>query len=806
MIATTPRTMNVGYTKNNGKTEFSSDEETQSSSDEETCCQLAPDPGDHPLLQQDMLHPDESFAEMLCKMCSIRRGVVFVLAVILSIVLLLNVHPHEFAVKLPAVNNAINEEDCRDRCRKNTQNICEGRHLIFDEKWCGRNGTCQSEEPIVGERAAIPPALGASPPLQAAILPAVGASAPLQEEMMKITSCQFKQAPRQWTLCVVIVCLVFGISLIIEGFDAAVVMVGTSCFFAFVGIINGKQAFRGFSNGGLMGLAALYPIAMAIQETGMVEGSVGVVLGNPSTFIVALFRMMIPVAIGSAFLSNTAIVQMMIPVIVAWARRLDTSPGKMLMPLSFAAQLGGTTTLIGSSICLVAKQSVDPALYNMEFFDLGIVGAPLALMTMVYIYIFLPCLTSSAAPSEPSEPDGKNTELDGHPSDAVTDEEAMRKVNDFNVTMLVVRDYAYVGKNGQEVCDQLKRLPGVHEANTRTETLKTGSKLHIRATADGIVALRHVRDLSLSTQLALHKLGGGRVFRNLYECVVQPQSSLVGRQLHEGALFTRLQCAAVGIRGKQITSVVTAGDVLLLEADERNVTGKKWTTEFSLTGEVADSRPPRTGMRTDAPRTVAVLLGMLTLVILVTLDESKLSYGGAVYVIFLLIINALTVQDIYQSMNASLLATIAGAFGISSALQDTGVAGYIGSSVVSLTKAGGTHAIRAAVYFVAMFLSLFMNNSATVAIMGPMSVDIAKQAGAVTTPEIQQAVKCLIMVIVYGAGTCLMTPLGYQTNLMVMPDGGYSFSDFTKYGFPVQLLHMISTLVLVWLMFDVLGL
>jgi len=395
----------------------------------------------------------------------------------------------------------------------------------------------------------------------------------------------------------------------------------------------------------------------------------------------------------------------------------------------------------------------------------------------------------------------------GVPSgDAVIKEEAMMKANDFDVIMLVKRDYGYVGKNGREVCDQLKRLPGVHTANTAIETLEEGSELHITATADGIVALRHVKDLSLSTQVALHMLGGESVFRNLYECVVQPQSSLVGHPLHARALRTRLQCAPVGIRGKQITSVVEAGDVLLLEADERNVTGQKWTAEFTLTSKVANSRPPRFGMRSDAPRTVAVLLGMLTLVLLVTLDESKLSYGGAVYVIFLVTINALTVKDVYRSMNVSLLATIAGAFGISEALQNTGIAGYIGSSVVALTRAGGTHSIRAAVYFVAMFLSMFMNNSATVAIMGPMSVDIAKQAGAVTDQEMQQAVKCLMMMIVYGAGTCLMTPLGYQTNLMVMPDGGYVFADFTRYGAPVQLLHMISTLVLVWLMYDILGL
>lgn len=741
--------------------------DTESSSDEEV---------DHPLMRQEMLNPDETFVDQLRHLCSVRRCVFFAVAVVLAVVLVLTVNPDKFAVKVPPVHDALTEEECRHRCTKNPKNHCEGKHLVWSEKWCDTDGKCQPEKPLVGV-------------------------------MRQKTSCQFKEIPRRWTISVVIVSLVFGILLIIEGFDAAFVMVGLSCFFAVLGIITGSdEAFKGFSNGGVVGLAALFPIAVAIQETGMVESNVSVVLGNPSSFVVALFRMMIPVAIGSAFLSNTAIVQMMIPVIVSWARRLNTSPGKMLMPLSFAAQLGGTTTLIGSSICLVAKQSVDPAIYDMQFFDLGLVGAPLALVTMVFIFICLPCLKSSATSSETSEPNEKSTYIPVSTSDAVIDEEAIRKVNDFDLTMLVRRGHAYVGADGQEVCDQLMRLPGVHEANTAVKTLEGDSELHIKATADGIVALRHVKDLELSTHNALLLLGGGRVFRKLYECVVQPQSSLVGHPLHEKALRTRLHCAPVGIRGKSVTSVVAGGDVLLLEGDERHVTSKFWTAEFSLTSKVPDSSPPRVGMSSDRPRNAAVLLGMLILVIMVTLDKTKLSYGGGVYVIFLVVINALTVHDVYRSMNASLLATIAGAFGVSAALQRTGIAGYLGTQVVNLTLPGGKHAIRAAVYFVAMFLSMFMNNSATVAILGPMSADIAMQAGAVTDVELQQAVKCLTMVIVYGAGTCLMTPLGYQTNLMVMPEGGYVFSDFTKYGAPVQVLHMISSLVLVWLMYDVLGL
>ncbi|CAE7264006.1 SLT3, partial [Symbiodinium pilosum] len=103
-----------------------------------------------------------------------------------------------------------------------------------------------------------------------------------------------------------------------------------------------------------------------------------------------------------AFLSNTAIVTMMIPLIVSWARTLDVSPGKLLMPLSFAAQLGGSCTLIGSSHCLVARDSVDKTLYEMTFFDLSYSGTILSIITFGFMAACLPFLASSAAASEPS--------------------------------------------------------------------------------------------------------------------------------------------------------------------------------------------------------------------------------------------------------------------------------------------------------------------------------------------------------------------------------------------------------------------
>merc|ERR1712187_1071659 len=152
--------------------------------------------------------------------------------------------------------------------------------------------------------------------------------------------------------------------------------------------------------------------------------------------------------------------------------------------------------------------------------------------------------------------------------------------------------------------------------------------------------------------------------------------------------------------------------------------------------------------------------------------------GGGVFVLMLVLSGALRMSDVYGAIKAPVVMTIVGAVSLSEALQVTGIAMFAAKALTKVALPGGPLVVRGAVYFLAMFLSMFMNNSATIAIIGPMLKSIAA--------DTNQSVQSLLFIITFAAGTCLTTPLGYQTNLMVMADGGYTFGDFTKYGAPIQ--------------------
>eukprot|EP00929_Paragymnodinium_shiwhaense_P099161 TRINITY_DN6070_c0_g1_i8.p1 TRINITY_DN6070_c0_g1~~TRINITY_DN6070_c0_g1_i8.p1 ORF type:complete len:723 (-),score=108.25 TRINITY_DN6070_c0_g1_i8:497-2665(-) len=601
------------------------------------------------------------------------------------------------------------------------------------------------------------------------------------------TECKYFYAPPRWHAYVVIFFLAIAIVFIIEGTPTEQALWCLVFYLCLLGVVSPKQVYEGLSKGSVIALALLFPIAIAIDETGALDRVIGLLLGNPQQLLVAMFRMMMPVALLSALLSNTAITAMMIPVIVAWSRRLNVHPGKLLMPLSFAAQLGGSCTLIGSSHVLVAAQAVKGLGYSMGFFDLAVIGVPLCLLTSLACGLFLPLLNPSLAAPIEEQP----------PPVAEGDEQRCCTGDIYNVYFIVDPRGGLANKTLLET--GLARLPGVCQINrsSEEEVLQGGEELVCNCTAEGVKELRAARGLILVNHAELAMMGAYRKRRHLYEVTLYPSAPLLSapksaahlRRVY-GACIIAVRRPGCPVRWRVAGEhVLKADDVILLEADSTFLGKPAWAQNFSIVRQVPGSSPPRTTLDHDTPRALITCIGMLVLIISVTAEWVELDYGAGVFVMILLFSGALDIHSLYNSIKAPIILTIAAAFGVSLALQNSGVAYFVATSIMSVALKFGAAGVYAAVYVVAVLMSMFINNSATIAIVATMLPTMAE------TPGVE--LKYLTWTLVVAAGSCFTTPLGYQTNMMVSPDGGYAFGDFATYGAPIQVVHGVLTIVVI---------
>ena len=169
-----------------------------------------------------------------------------------------------------------------------------------------------------------------------------------------------------------------------------------------VGILTPAEGFAGFSNPVIFAIAFLFIVSAALRRTGVLDRSLGRLLGRSATYTSGALRICAPVAFGSAFLNNAPIVAMMTPAVIDWSRRVSLSPSRFLIPLSFAAILGSSTTLIGTSINLtVAGLVIDAGMEPLGFFELSAVGVPMAIAGLAYSILLVPrLLPDRVAPGE----------------------------------------------------------------------------------------------------------------------------------------------------------------------------------------------------------------------------------------------------------------------------------------------------------------------------------------------------------------------------------------------------------------------
>jgi di/tricarboxylate transporter len=553
-----------------------------------------------------------------------------------------------------------------------------------------------------------------------------------------------------------------------------------------------------FGNDGLFTVGVLFVVAAGLTETGGLGLITERMLGRPKSVTGAQIRMMVPVTGISAFLNNTPVVAMFVPVINDWCKKAGLSPSKLFMPLSYAAILGGTCTLIGTSTNLVVSgmmiqarnaqlaaqkldSSVPVTMPTMGFWDIGAVGLPAAAIGILYILIASRWLLK-----------------DRKPASAMLD-----NPREYTVEMLVQPASAIDGQSIEAA--GLRHLPGAYlmEVQRDDETLvavgpeqvlRGNDRLIFVGVVDSVVDLQKIRGLVPATD-QVYKIAEPRHNRVLIEAVVSNACPIAGMTIREGRFRTRYDAAVIAVHrnGQRINKkigdiVLEAGDTLLLEAHPNFQSTHRNNRDFYLVSKVEDSQPRR------HERAWIALAIMLMMVVGMSF-ESKIPVlvAASVSAGLMLLTGCCSIDQARKSIDWSTLLAIGAAFGIGLAMKTTGAADYLAGHMISVFQGMGPWGVLFGVYVVTLIFTEVVTNNAAAVLAFPIAQSAAASMNVNFMP--------FAIVIAIAASAGFATPLGYQTHLMVYGPGGYRFSDFIRFGLPLDIVVMIVAVALTPLVF-----
>lgn len=575
-------------------------------------------------------------------------------------------------------------------------------------------------------------------------------------------------------LGIILLCLMFLVGTAIS--VDIILFAGLAVIFI-LGIIPAEEALSGFSNEGMLTVAALYIVAAGLKETGAIHFIVQKVMGDARTVKKAQLRIMSPVMVMSAFLNNTPIVASFIPALERWSRISQIPVSKILIPLSYAAILGGTCTLIGTSTNLIINGLMieEASIRLIGLFEPALIGIPCAIAGFIYLFVFgdklLPVRGSSL--------------------------DTFKDPREYTIEMIVKEDSALSEKTIEEA--GLRNLPGLFlieiQRNKRAipavgpyEKLRSKDRLIFTGIVDSIIDLQQISGLEPATE-QVFKLNAPRNERKMIEAVVSRSNPLVGRTIRGGKFRDRYDAVvlAVSRSGERINEKIgditlKSGDVLLLESHPNFVNKYRNSSDYFLVSPIEDSSPVTYEKAWIAGLSLSAMVILASTGILSMLQAAIVAGG------LLLITKCFRYSSALESVDWRVLIAIASALGLGSALEYTGVAEHLASNLLGLSGENPVLALFLT-YLATWLLTEMITNNAAAVLIFPVAFSLAQSMGVDFIP--------FAMVMIVAASSSFSTPIGYQTNLMVYGPGGYKFTDYVKIGLPLNLIVAVIAVSLI---------
>ncbi len=555
---------------------------------------------------------------------------------------------------------------------------------------------------------------------------------------------------------------------------ADLALLGAALLLLACGVIDPHEVLAGFSNEGMLTVAALFVVAAAMQRSGAMGMLTRPLLGAPRTATGAVARLAVPISGLSGFINNTPMVAMMMPVVADWGRRLGISPSKLLLPLSYATVLGGMLTMIGTSTNLVVSGLLTQAgRGDLGMFTPTLLGAVLVVVGVAVLVILAPRMLPDrvGAAGTFADPRRFTVEATVDPGGPFADQ-----------PLALLRERSG-GLNPVEIDRGADLIP----APGPDVVLHGGDRLILAGPAAAVLALHGVPGLTIAAD---HRFADDAGRRHLVEVVLSDRCPLVGEGVgggsfrrHYGAAIIAVARHGLAVGGvRQADWILRPGDALLVEARTGFTSHPDRDRDFWMLTEHG-APATRTGWRAWAALAITVAMCTAAAVGLV-----PMLWAAFAAVLAIIAARVLSVTEARSSIDLQVVVAIAASFALGRALEVSGAAAGVAGA---LTSVGGDHPWLAValIYITTALATELITNNAAAALILPIALATADHLGVAWMP--------FAMAVMFAASASFMTPIGYATNLMVWGPGGYTFGDFLRLGGILQLVVGVVSIALI---------
>jgi len=553
-------------------------------------------------------------------------------------------------------------------------------------------------------------------------------------------------------------------------FLIAIAILGTT------GILTPQEMIAGFANEQIAIVVMLLLIGEIVRKAGILDAMFARIFSRTTTYRGFISKLMILVSGFSAFLNNTPLVAILMPYTRSWSKKNKIAPSKLLIPLSYAAILGGSATLIGTSTNLVvagmvADQKIIPDLAPLEIFDFSPVGVTMIILGIGYLMLFgnklLPDIKSRVTAAE-----GGNREYFAE----------AKIVNGTEMKGKTVDEAGLRNLQGLYLVEIIREGNSISPVTPHT-ILKQNDHLLFAGATETIADM--VEDHKGFELEYADRLNPSHT-NNIVEVVVSYNSSLIGRTAKEIQFRGRFNAAIIGIHrnGEKLSGKIgnvklEAGDLLLL------ITGADFRQRVADSGDMYALTNLREIKKVPFAKQALLIGGIILAAIASTIGIVKLFTAILLLLILVVVSNLITPKEIIKSIDFNLIFIIALSLALGTAMLKTGIADSIADTFLSIVKPFGVIGVLAGIFLLTNLLGSFITNKAAVAILFPVALNLALNMGLNPKP--------FILTVAFAGAASFLTPVGYQTNLMVFGPGGYHFKHFFKIGWPLTLIYLIVT-------------